>query len=161
MDGRRIIARSAVGDADIARFGLRGIFHQPRNVGKRGRCPGGGDPYLDGPVKIKRAGMNRVANCHCRGADFAGQQRQVEARCAVDDLPICCQPLACCDQHHHVGFQLSEASHSDEPSAVMTNAPAARFFSSAVTPSRARSRITLSSQRPVSRKNSSITAPSK
>ena len=33
--------------------------------------------------------------------------------------------------------------------------------SSAVTPSRARSRITLSSQRPVSRKKSSITAPSK
>jgi len=59
------------------------------------------------------------------------------------------------------GASVSAARHSVVPSGFSAKAPGAVCFNNAWTPSRARSRMTLSSTRPTSRKNSSITAPSK
>ena len=58
------------------------------------------------------------------------------------------------------GATLSMGRHSVSPDGARTSAPGADCFSSAATPARARSRIRLSATRPISRKNSSITAAS-
>ena len=55
----------------------------------------------------------------------------------------------------------SALRHSATPSLPTTRPRGARWRCSAATPSSARTRITLSRKRPASRKNSSITAPSK
>ena len=161
MDHRRVEPRGAVGDAAVGRAPGLGRLHQARHLGQE-RVLGRGR-RLEGEraAEIERAGLQAVAGRDRPGNAFAGDQRAVDLGPSLDDAPVDRHAIAGRQQHRHARPDVLHRQVALRSVGLPHRRAARRQPASPSTAVRARSRITWSSVRPISRKNSSEVAASK